>query len=150
MVEIKVERSKWDIACRLIFLTMLISCTSDGKKLEKGWSSRDEYMYDYISVSDSLPCDLLFHVNLKGDYRYKNLNFELLVVDPQYKIYRDTLSVFFSGNAEYGGADNHLLISDMILHEGDYRFRIKQVMCDTLWGVKEINLRIVPKWGKIK
>lgn len=143
------ERSNRNYLYCLIFL-LFASCASDVKKLDNGWSRHDEYMFDYRSEDDSLSFDLLFHIRLNRDYGYRNLNFELMVVAPDYKMYCDTLSIEFGDYARYGAVENKILISDMILTKGDYRFRIKQVMSDTLWGVREINLRMVPEWGKIK
>lgn len=128
----------------LIFLIVCSSCATNTKKLDGVWGHRDEYMYDYISVSDSLPCDLLLNIRLNPDYPYKNLNIEIMAVDSKYKIFCDTLSILLGKKSQYGAVVSHLLMSDMILRKGDYRFRIKQVMSDTLRGVKEINLRIVP------
>ncbi|MEG0499893.1 MAG: hypothetical protein RR550_02075, partial [Rikenellaceae bacterium] len=92
IVETKVVRSKL-ISFLCLSVVLLSGCASGGKDFQSGWSSHDEYFFDYTSMSDSLPCSVLFHFMPDREYRYKNFNFELLVVDPHFKMYKDTVSV---------------------------------------------------------
>lgn len=147
-VEAKVTQNKFFTF--FFLLVVLYGCTTDRKNFEKGWSSRDEYFFDYTSLNDTLPSALLFHVVPDKSYKYKNFSFELLVIDPHFKMYKDTISVMFDTTSVYRKGASHIIMSNLLMQEGHYRFRVKEVMCDTLFGIKDFNLRIIPKWGKIK
>lgn len=147
-VVIKVVQSNF--LCFSLLLVMLCGCNHTQKDFHKGWCSNDEYFFDYTSLNDTVPCGVMFHLMPDKSYRYKNFSFEFLVVDPHFKMYKDTVSVMLDTTMMFKTGENHLFMSGLQMVKGDYRFRVKQIMCDTLKGIKDFKLRIVPQWEKIK
>lgn len=147
-VVIKVVQSKFSGFFFLV--VVLLGCNSSQKDFQKGWCSSDEYFFDHTSLNDSVPCGVMFHLMPDKNYPYQNFNFEFLVVDPHFKMYKDTVSIMIDTTKMLKTGENHLFMSGLRMVKGDYRFRVRQIMCDTLKGVKDFKLRIVPQWEKIK
>lgn len=149
IAEVKVESNR---ACCFvaIMLLSLVGCSVDRCNYSNGWAEDDEYIFNYTSTNDTTLFDLLVYVELERSYQYRNLNLELTVVDPRHKIYKDHVSIPFDSVTMYKKGQSEIVISNMKLKRGDYLFRVKEKMCDTLFGVKNFKMRLVPKWEKIK
>lgn len=116
---------------------------------ENGWRSSQEYLKSYTSIKGSEKADLWLRLTVDEKYKYDNFVFVLEVTTPN-KLYRtDTLSFTLDSTTrsmvrgEF--INDKVIISDMFLVQGAYHFRVKQIMSDTLFGVRKCGLRVIPK-----
>lgn len=136
------------IVFSIIFL--LFGCKVKSKmEFENGWCNSQEYLKSYTSIKGSEKADLCLRLAVDEKYKYKNFVFVLQITTPD-KLYTiDTLSFTLDSTmrstvrSEF--INDKVIISDMFLTQGAYHFRVKQIMCDTLWGVRKCTLRVIPK-----
>lgn len=132
----------------IVFL--LLGCEFKSKMgFENGWCSSNEYLRSYTSIKGYEKADLWFRFAVDENYAYDNFVFVLEVTTPDKLYMVDTLSFTLDSLAhptvmgEY--INDKIIISDMSLLQGAYHFRVKQIMCDTLFGVRKCGLRVIPK-----
>ena len=138
----------------ILAISILTSCGMASKvNFIDGWLADEVYEYNYTAVDGDENGDLMIYFSNNQDYKYENVIFELEVITP------DSLRMTKEFSISLGSVSdsvskfiikrkcrtNKIIISDMRLKQGKYQFKLKQIVSDTLHGVRNCKLRIAPR-----
>ena len=113
-----------------------------------GWLTDEIYQYNYSAVDGEESGDLMIRFVADKEYLYENAIMELEVLSPDSLRMVETFSISIDSLAKPLAIDkrviSRIIISDMLLKQGEYQFKLKQKVSDTLEGVYDCRLRIIP------
>lgn len=133
----------------ILAISILTSCEIASRvNFSDGWLRDEIYEYNYTAVDGDENGDLMIYFSISEWYKYKNVILELEVITPDSlrMIKKLPISLDSVSKSIIRGKHrtNKIIISDMHLKQGHYQFKLKQIVSDTLQGVRDCKLRIVP------